>query len=466
VRRRRHLIAVLAVAAVAVAACTRAEGETEVGGVAAPSELPSGAAGSGDGGAGGGRLDQGGFGELENVCRDGEPGTTTETGLTADEIRLGTITDRGSQERPGLTQEMYDAAVAFAAWCNEHGGIGGRQVVIDDLDAKLFEYGARIDEACERDFALVGGGGVFDAQDGGARVACGLINIPGYGVTPQARVGELQVQPVPNPVYSVAAHGYRWLLDAHPDVTKVGFLWVNLDGPATIHQQTVEMAEQMGLEVVFDEQYKPLGETGWRGFVQKMREADVQAFEIIGEPENMVLLQEAMKVEGWYPTFTVLQPNYFDAKYAEEGADSVSEATYMRSPFPTFDMADEVPAMADYLQLMERYNPDGKTAMLGMQATSGFLLFATAANACGADLTRQCVLDQAAAQDGWTAGGLHSEQTPGNLVATECSLAIQVTPDGFVYGEDLTGPNEGIYNCDPANVVELQDDYGVPKPAA
>jgi hypothetical protein len=473
VGRRRHLIAVLAVVAVLAAACTRAEGETEIGGAgpAPAAESPAGGEGSGGGGdggdggdAGGSRLDQGGFGELEGVCQDGEPGTTTETGLTAEEIRLGTITDKGSAERPGLTQEMYDAAVAFAAWCNEHGGIGGRQVVIDDLDAKLFEYGQRITEACEQDFALVGGGGVFDAQDNGARVACGLINIPGYGVTAQARVGDLQVQPVPNPVYSFAAHGYRWLTEAHPEVEKVGFLWVNLDGPATIHQQTVEMAEQMGLEVVFDEQYRPLGETGWRGFVQKMREAGVEAFEMIGEPENMVALQQAMQNEGWYPTFTVLQPNYFDAKYAEEGAGSVSDATYMRSPFPTFDMADQVPAMADFLELMERYNPEGKTAMLGMQAMSAFLLFATAAGECGPDLTRQCVLDEASTHDGWTAGGLHSPQTPGNVVATECSLAIRVTSDGFEYDEELTAPNEGIYNCDPANVVELQADYGVPKP--
>lgn len=468
-RRRRHLIAVLAVAALAVAACTRAEGETEIGAAAGPAPADgttSGAEGATGDEAGGSRLDQGGFGELETVCQDGEPGSTTEIGLTADEIRLGTITDKGSEQRPGLTQEMHDAAVAFAAWCNEHGGIGGRDVVIDDLDAKLFEYGQRIGEACQQDFALVGGGGVFDAQDNGARVECGLISLPGYTVSPQARVGELQVQPVPNPVYSFAAHGYRWLLDAHPDVTRMGILWVNLDGPATIHSQTVEMVEQMGLEVVFDEQYRPLGETGWRGFVQKMRDADVEAFEMIGEPENMVALQQAMQTEGWYPTFTVLQPNYYDAKYAEEGAGTVSEATYMRSPFPTFDMADEVPAMADYLELMERYNPEGKTAMLGMQGLSAFLLFATAASECGADLTRQCVLDQAAAQDGWTAGGLHSPQTPGNLVATECSIAIKVTPDGFEYDEELTAPTDGIYNCHPDNVAELQGDYGVPKPPA
>jgi len=465
VRRRRSAIAVLAVLSLAVAACTRAAGETEVGGSTAPATEDGGTAAT-EPSSSGSRLDQGGFGELEEVCSEGEPGTATDVGLTADEIRLGTVTDKGSAERPGLTQEMYDSAVAFAAWCNEHGGIGGRTVVIDDLDAKLFEYGQRVGEACQQDFALVGGGAVFDAQDNGARVACGLISVPGYTVTPQARVGDLQVQPVPNPVYSFASHGYRWLLDAHPDVDKLGILWVNLDGPATIHAQTVEMAEQRGMEVVFDEQYRPIGETGWRGYVQKMRDDGVEAFEMIGEPENMVALQQAMQTEGWYPTFTVLQPNYFDAKFVEEGGSSVSEATYMRSPFPTFEMADEVPAMADYLELMERYNPEGKTAMLGMQGLSAFLLFATAAKACGADLSRQCVLDQAAAQDGWIAGGLHSPQTPGNVVATECSLAIRVTPDGFEYDEELTGPNEGIYNCDPANVAELTDDYGVPQPAA
>jgi Periplasmic binding protein len=386
--------------------------------------------------------------------------------MTADEIRLGTVTDKGSAERPGLTQEMYDAAVAFAAWCNEHGGIGGRSVVIDDLDAKLFEYSQRVGEACQRDFALVGGGAVFDAQDSGARVGCGLINLPGYVVTPQARVADLQVQPVPNPVYEFSSAGYRWLQGAYADATKFGILWVNLDGPATIHAQIVEMAEKLGFDVVFDEQYRPLGETGWRGFVQKMRDEGVTAFEMVGEPENMVALQQAMQTEGWYPTFTHLQPNYVDEKFMQEGASSMGDATFMRSAFPPFTIADQVPALADYLELMERYNPDGKTAMLGMQGLSAFLLFAVAANECGADLSRDCILEQAEARDGWTAGGLHSPQTPGNAVATECSLAVHATANGFEYDEALTEPNEGIYNCDPGNVIELTDDYGVPRPAA
>src|SRR5690606_35109923 len=212
------------------------------------------------------------------------------------------------------------------------------------------------------------------------------------------------------------------------------------------------------------EQYRPIGETGWRGYVQKMRDQGVEVFEMIGEPENMVALQQAMQTEGWYPVATHLQTNFFDERFVAEGGSSVSEATYMASVFPTFDLADEVPAMADYLELMERYNPDGKVAMLGMQSLSAFLLFATAAKACGDDLTRACVIEQAAAQEGWTAGGLHSPQTPGNLEASPCRLAIRVTPDGFAYDEEMTDPNESIYHCEPDDVLELTGAYGVPRP--
>jgi hypothetical protein len=459
-----RMLAVLAAATLVASAgaCTRPSDQTEEGAAPGGGE-PTAATPSCDSGN---RLDAGGFGDLEAVCGEGEGGGAEETGLTADEVHLGTITDKGSAERPGLTQEMYDTAVAFAAWCNEHGGIQGREVIIDDLDAKLFEHGQRIAEACQQDFALVGGGGVFDAQGLEDRIECGLPNISGYTVTPKARVADMQVQPIPNAVYQVATAGYTWLHEKDPDAGNYGIMWVNLDGPATVHEQAVEIAEKQGYDVVFDEQYRPIGETGWRGFVQQMRAADVQTFELVGEPENMVALQSAMQTEGWYPKFTLLQSNFLDKKFADEGATTVSEGTYIRSFYPTFDMGDEVPAMADYLELMERYNPEGKVALLGAQSLSAFLLFATAANACGADLSRTCVLDQAAAQEGWTAGGLHSEQTPGNSVASECSLMIHVTGEGFEYDEGITKPNEGIYNCDPDNVTEMTGDYGVPEPAA
>jgi Periplasmic binding protein len=467
VRSRHHAIAVLLTLTLVLAssACSRSDDETESG--AGGDESSQNSSGDEDAPSGSG-LDAGGFGELENVCgeADGDAAAAEETGLTADEIRLGTITDKGSTERPGLTQEMYDAAVAFAAWCNEHGGIQGRDVVIDDLDAALFDYGQRVTEACQQDFALVGGGGVFDSQGIEDRISCGLPNFPGYVVTPQASVADRQVQAIPNPVYEFQAASYRWLQEADPDADKFGLLWVNLDGPATVHEQVLETVESLGYDVVYDEQYRPLGETGWRGFVQQMRDAGVEVFEIIGEPVNMVSLQGAMQTEGWYPDYTILQPNYIDQSYADEGAATVSESTYARSPFPTFDMASDVPAMQDYVDMMEEYNPDGRVAFLGAQAMSSLLLFATAANECGAELSRECVLEQAGSVEDWTAGGLHSPQAPGNTSATECSLMVHITADGFEYDEELTQPTDGIYNCDAGNVAHLTDDYGVSEPEA
>jgi hypothetical protein len=39
---------------------------------------------------------------------------------------------------------------------------------------------------------------------------------------------------------------------------------------------------------------------------------------------------------------------------------------------------------------------------------------------------------------------------------------MDVTAQGFVYDKDITQPNQGIYNCDPKNVVTLKNSYETP----
>ena len=162
----------------------------------------------------------GGFGDLSKVCAKGEAKGATDKGVTDTEIHIGTVTDKGFTGRSGLNKEMVDAANAFATWCNEKGGILGRKIVVDDLDAKLTDYNGVVTQACDTDFALVGGGAVFDDADNGGREACGLPNIPGYVVTPKARVAKLQVQPLPNPVYTFAAGSFDAMERIAPGSTK------------------------------------------------------------------------------------------------------------------------------------------------------------------------------------------------------------------------------------------------------
>ena len=467
-RRRRSAIAVLLVLALAAASCSRGGDENETGGGSDGDGSSDTTEASGDGG-GGSRLANGEFGDLGTVCQDGDGGTATETGMTASEIRIGTLTDKGAEVRAGLNKEMYDTAVAFADWCNENGGINGRQIVVDDLDAKLTEYAQRITEACQDDFFLVGGGAVFDNQDfdsagNSARVECGLPNISGYLINPVARVADLLAQPVPNPVYSYQVHNYRRVRELYPDATKFGVLWVDIAGVSTAHDQVTEAVTAEGFDVVYDQTYAAIGETGWRTFVQNMRDEGVQVVELIGEPENEAQLVSAMATEGWTPEVVTMQPNMIDAKFEDEASAVAPEVAYARSAFPTFDMTD-VPAMADYLELMETYNPEGKyPAGLGAQALSGWLLFAKSAVECGADISRACVLEKARATTGWTAGGLHAPTNPTGEQPPACSIIVRFTSDGWVYDEEATDPDEGIFNCSEDNLLELQNDYGVPRP--
>ncbi len=80
--------------------------------------------------------------------------------------------------------------------------------------------------------------------------------------------------------------------------------------------------------------------------------------------------------------------------------------------FQPLENADKVPAVKQYMDLVEA--KDGKVALLGMQATSAFLLWAQSAQKCGSDLTRQCVINELSKVHEWTGGGLHAPTDPGN----------------------------------------------------
>lgn len=441
---------ILVLLLVASSACSRDEGTTETGGDATTTTAKADG-GDGDPTA----LEAGGFGDLEKVCQDGDASGATATGVTDTEIHIGTVTDKGFTGAPGLNKEMYDAAVAFAAWCNEHGGILGREIVVDDLDAALTEYEARITDACTKDFALVGGGAVFDEDPNGVRVACGLPNIAGYVVSAPARNADLQVQPLPNPLAKISVGRYRAAARDYPEgIKSYGILASNIPAVALVRDQLLETAKSFGFEVKYQLDYAPAGESGWANFVADMQAKDIKVLEFVGQPANLTALNRAMDTAGWYPEVTLLSGNFYDDNYAKETA-GISGKLSVQSQFHPFELAADNKATQDYLDLMEQYNPGGKVALLGVQGISSWLLFAQAATACGSDLTAECLLKEAAAADGWTGGGLHAPQTPGNTEPSDCWLSLTLGEDGFALDEEATGANEGIYNCDPENVIEL-----------
>ncbi len=450
----KHTRALLALLLVIAAACARDDEGTATG--EDGGETPAGDDGGTDGDGDGTSLEDGGFGDLAAVCQEGDASGATEQGVTDTEIRVSTVSDKGFD---GLNKEMFDTAQAFVDWCNEHGGILGREIVLTDADAALSNYEPVVQDACDRDFAMVGGGAVLDDDTNNVRVDCGLANIAGYVVSANARVADLQVQPVPNPIDQIGAGRYNAVKASHPDgIAHYGIMTSEFPSVILVRDQLQNTAEDLGFTVDYSLEYAPAGETGWDNFARDIKDKGIKILEFIGQPANLAALDQSFENAGYRPDVVLLSTNFYDSSYREASA-GVAGTTYIQSSYHPLELAEDNKGTQDYLDLMDQYNPGGKIAQLGQQTLSSFLLFARAATECGSDLTRACLLEEAAAQADWTGGGMHAPMTPGNDEPTPCYLIMGLDADGFFYDEEATQPTDGdgLYNCDPENISDVSD---------
>jgi hypothetical protein len=438
------------VLALLAAACGRSgdDEETGAGDETTTSEGSSSGTGAGD------------FGDLTEVCSDGDASGATAQGVTDDEIAVGTFSDPGFAGRPGLNQELFDAAEVFAAWCNEAGGINGREIVVHERDSALTEVRARMSESCREDFFLVGGGAVFDDAGVRDRLNCLLPDIPGYVVTSEAKGADLLVQPVPNTVDAVNVAAQLYVKERFPDtLDAVGYLTGNLPTTVTVSDQNKEAAEALDFETVHEAQYNAVGEASWTPFAEALRSNDVKGLQWTGEPENLAKLLQAVADLGYELEWVATAANHIDEKLIDQGGGAVRNVFIAGSVVPFFQ-AEDNEATQQYQELFDQYLPDGrKNAYLGYQAFSAWLLFATAVKECGSEVTRKCVFEQASAVEDWTGGGLQAPSNPGEARPPECATITEATPDGFQVAEEFE-PSEGLYDCNPDNIFELEGDYG------
>lgn len=401
------------------------------------------------------------FGTMDTpVCEKGSPSGSPAQGVTADAINVGTIADPGFAGRPGLDQELFDTAKVFAAWCNAAGGINGRKIDNDLLDAALTNVKAKVDEACIKDFFLVGGGAVFDQDGVKDRLSCTLPEIAGYAVSPEQRGSDLLIQPIPNRTDQQPTGDYKYLAKKYPDAIKAyGVLTGDLSTTKIVAKQTDEIAQSLGWKKVYDDQYPAAGAADWTPIAQKIKDSGVKALLWTGEPENLAKLMQALSDINYTLDFVRTDANHYDSKLIDTGGAAIKNV-YVRSAFSPFERASQNQPTQAYLDAFKKYLPSGKAnALLGMQAWSAWLLWAKAASECGNDLTRKCVYDNAKKVTEWTGGGLHAPTNIATQQAPDCVAMLLATPSGFKLMTD-TKPNNGIYHCDPKDVYQLKGDYG------
>lgn len=400
------------------------------------------------------------FGTTKVACGKNATGkalTASDQGVTADSISLATVSDVGYSGRPGLNQELFDASDVFAKWCNDLGGINGRKIKVDQRDAALANYKPMMVESCTTDFAVVGGGGVFDGTGQDERLKCLLPNFPGYVVSAEARDADLTFQAVPNRTTVQNAGAIQWLKKKFPNsVDKVAVMTGAIPSLKLVSDQFKEEFGQKDMKVVDEQTYNPLGEATWTPFAQNLKQKGIKGLTFVGEPDNLAKLLQAMDSLDYTPDWVLLTANFYDQKLADLAGPALKNV-YLILFNPSFDSNN--PAMKKYLALFDQYKPDGKAkAVLGLNSFASWILFAQAASGCGADLTRKCLVENASKITEFDAGGL---QVPGNPAEGKPSACFSLiaAADGKFKQVDL-GEKDSIYNCAAGNIVTLKNDYG------
>jgi ABC-type branched-subunit amino acid transport system substrate-binding protein len=395
------------------------------------------------------------FGDLESPCGEADDGATneaTEQGVTADEIVIGYGDDAGFAQSPGLSHETSDAIEAMIAWCNEQGGINGRQLVGNYYDAAITEVVNAVTQACDEVFMLVGQAWALDSAQEETRLGCDLPMVPTYTVSAEAANAPLMYQGVPNPIDMYTAGHAAQLAELFPDeVTNAAVMFGNFAATIDTKDKVLQAFPEVGWEFLdCPQEYNIQGEPDWRPFVQSLSDCGVEAVYYSGQAyPNMQNMLDAAAQEGYDPIW-VTESNSYLASFAEWNAAGNGDNVYVRTAFTPFEQAETNPATQQYMDIVE--GNGGDISQLGEQATSSFLLWATAARACGAELTRDCVMEEMSQVDTWTGGGLHAESNPSENLPPECSMLLQL--DGTEWVQAFP-EEEGEFVCSSDYVVEL-----------
>ncbi|MEZ5144158.1 MAG: ABC transporter substrate-binding protein [Acidimicrobiales bacterium] len=451
-RRLVLLLALVSAVGLVTAACgTRVPEQTKV--------TSGGGLGGGGGGAGAGVAAAQGldnvsadgkvmFGSLESPCGPGDAKGSFTPGVTDTEIRIGTIADV-SGPKPGLNKGMHDSMKAFEKWCNDQGGINGRKLKVDLLDSKLLNYQDTIKGACDTQFALVGGLGVLDQTGAQDAVDCGLVMVPGAAVSPEQTGASNVVQPMPNLINKYLIGPADWVAKNYPDAIKhAGNVYSNFQTTQQQSDKLIEAYTQRGFDFTFHESAN-VNESNWAPIVVAMKNRGVKYFTLTSSFEEIVPLQAAMAQQDYKPEVIELETNFYNDKYPKD-AGATADGTFVRLTAWPFEEADQNPAMKQYLEALKAAVPDAAPELLGVQAFSAGLLFATAAKNAGSNLTRETLFEELKKIHKWNGGGLQGTSDPGGNVPSTCFIIMEVKDGGFVRKYPLPDADADVYNNDVA----------------
>lgn len=392
------------------------------------------------------------FGTMASPCGKGDAKGATQQGVTDTSITIGYGDDAGYPSSPGLNKEMSDAIKAMIKWCNDQGGINGRQVVGSYHDAAIMNVNNAMTDACSKVFMLVGQGWSLDSAQEKTRLGCKMASVPTYTVSPEFTNGSLMVQPSPNPADFANVSAAAQMAEKFPtQVKKAATMFGNFAATVDSAEKAVNSYSQVGWSFLdCGQSYSIMGESNWTPFLQRLKDCGAEVVYFSGSPApNFENVLDAAKALGYNPIW-MQEANFYDTAFAKWNTSGNADNVYVQMTYYPFEQAADHPATAKYLELVKANG--GSTSLLGAQATAAFLLWAQGAQACGSNLTSDCVIDTLKKVTSFDAGGLQSPSNPGGNMPSECAMVLKLT--GTKY-EQVLPTTIGTQKCDSKYTVKV-----------
>ena len=289
--------------------------------------------------------------------------------LLPSRIDIATFSDAGNTVEPGLNIAFFQAAAAFSQWCNAAGGIDGRQIVVHDRDAALFNAAQVTSQACQQDFMSVGGGMALDAPSVPIRVGCGLGQITGFTVSDAAVSAADQVNPGGTNNTLIPAGWYSALAKKYPSaVKKYGYGAQNDASIIEPSKKWANAAVAQGWKLI-DWQLPPLSVTDWTPYVLQAQSKGVEALQPSDDSAITPYVQ-AMNTAGYNPTFMLLTTQFYEPATTQAAAQVHFPTTYLAMQYWPFELESQSPGLqqldGDHAQVLEQ-QPDFVGRRVGVQ---------------------------------------------------------------------------------------------------
>ena len=391
------------------------------------------------------------FGDLESPCGPGDPTGGTDQGVDATSITIGYGDDAGYTASPGINKDASDAVRAMIGWCNDQGGIGGRQIKGNYYDAKITEVNNVMAEACSQVFMLVGQWWALASSGEQTRLDCGLPTVPASLAGSDQANAPLLVAPIAQPIDYFNAAGPAQLAKLFPEqVQKVGIAEANFPSVVDYVQRFTGAVGQVGWKFLDCKvQYPITGVSDFRPYLQRLKDCGAETVFTLDTAGSFTNMLDAAEQLDFHPLWVNVASVYSE-DFAESNTSGNADNVYFSYDLVPIDYDAAGSANAKYLELVGAEG--GRIGYGGQTATSAFLLWATAVKECGDDVTRACVMEKLKAIHDWTAGGISSPQDPGGNMPGQCQQVMRVQGTAF---EQYDPGAPGEFECDPSYVVKI-----------